>query len=103
MREEGSSMRAYLLSLCQTNGVNPPEIALQFNGLHETIQTVMAGYGASLVSAHIVQEYVQANRLARVYVEANPMTHKIAICTRKAEIPNALTQKFIAVCKRDYA
>ena len=42
MREEGSSTRERLLSLCRTYNVPAPTISLQFNGLHEAITAVIA-------------------------------------------------------------
>ncbi len=99
MREEGSSMREHLFSLCQTYQVKPPKIALQFNGINETIRSVMAGYGANFISSLAVREYVDSSKLARVYVEHVAIKHKIAICTRKDEKHSLLVQKFIETIK----
>jgi|GEM_PF-145409 len=99
MREEGSSMREHLFSLCQTYQVKPPKIALQFNGINETIRSVMAGYGANFISSLAVREYVDSRQLARVYVEDVHINHKIAICTRKNEKHSVLVQKFIETVK----
>ena len=100
MREEGSSMREHLFSLCQTYQVKPPKVALQFNGLNETIRSVMAGYGANFISSLVVREYVENNQLARVYVQDIRVAHKIAICTRKNEKQSLLVTKFIETCKK---
>ncbi|MET4562146.1 DNA-binding transcriptional LysR family regulator [Lysinibacillus parviboronicapiens] len=99
MREEGSSMREHLFSLCQTYQVKPPKIALQFNGINETIRSVMAGYGANFISSLAVREYVNSGQLARVYVENVDIKHKIAICTRKDEKQSLLVRKFIEIIK----
>ncbi|MEK8196058.1 LysR family transcriptional regulator [Lysinibacillus sp. FSL M8-0134] len=100
MREEGSSMREHLFSLCQTYQVKPPNIALQFNGINETIRSVMAGYGANFISSLAVREYVENGQLARVYVKGiHAIKHKIAICTRNNEKHNLLVQKFIETIK----
>ncbi|WP_312507182.1 LysR family transcriptional regulator [Lysinibacillus sp.] len=100
MREEGSSMREHLFSLCQTYQVKPPNIALQFNGINETIRSVMAGYGANFISSLAVREYVENGQLARVYVkDIHAIKHKIAICTRNNEKHNLLVQKFIETIK----
>lgn len=99
MREEGSSMRDHLFSLCQNYQVKPPKIALQFNGINETIRSVMAGYGASYISSLAVREYVDSGKLARVHVQGIHIKHKIAICTRKDEKPSLLVQKFIETIK----
>lgn len=99
MREEGSSMREHLFSLCQTYQVKPPKIALQFNGINETIRSVMAGYGANFISSLAVREHVDSGQLARVYVKDIHIKHKIAICTRKNERHSILVQKFIETVK----
>ncbi|CAM3183617.1 LysR family transcriptional regulator [Paenibacillus lupini] len=85
MREEGSSTRERLLSLCRTYNSSAPTISLQFNGLHEAITAVIAGYGANFVSSLVVRDYVERGELARVYVEGIDLKNTIAICTRKNE------------------
>ncbi len=100
MREKGSSTRARLVSLCQTYHVQPPKVSLQFDGLHETIRSVMAGYGANFISSIVVREYVEREQLARVFVENIDLKNKIAICVRKNEQHSSLTQAFIETCKR---
>jgi DNA-binding transcriptional LysR family regulator len=99
MREEGSSMRDHLFSLCETHQVNPPKIALQFSGINETIRSVMAGYGAIFISSLAVKEYVHNGQLARVYVQGIHSKHKVAICTRKNEKQSLLVNKFIDTVK----
>ncbi|MFD1178697.1 LysR family transcriptional regulator [Paenibacillus puldeungensis] len=86
MREVGSSTRERLLSLCRTHNLPAPRIALQFNGLHEAIQAVIAGYGANFVSSLIVRDEVQRGRLCRVYVDEVELFNTIAVWTR-AEDP----------------
>ncbi|WP_201008203.1 LysR family transcriptional regulator [Paenibacillus glycanilyticus] len=85
MREEGSSTRERLLSLCRTYNSAVPTISLQFNGLHEAITAVIAGYGANFVSSLVVRDYVERGELARVYVKGIDLKNTIAICTRKNE------------------
>ncbi|GLX66220.1 LysR family transcriptional regulator [Paenibacillus glycanilyticus] len=85
MREEGSSTRERLFSLCRTHNASVPTISLQFNGLHEAITAVIAGYGANFVSSLVVREYVERGELARVYVEGIHLKNTIAICTRRNE------------------
>ncbi|MGG3573990.1 LysR family transcriptional regulator [Bacillus gobiensis] len=101
MREKGSSTRERLFSLCQTYNVQPPMISLQFNGLHEAIRSVMAGYGANFVSSIVVREYVERGLLARVFVNDIHLTNNIAICVRKTERQSELVKKFIDICKRE--
>ncbi|ULL18122.1 LysR family transcriptional regulator [Paenibacillus sp. H1-7] len=85
MREVGSSTRERLLSLCRIYNTAAPVIPLQFNGLHEAITAVKAGYGANFVSSLVVRDDVERGELCRVYVEGIRMTNTIAICTRKNE------------------
>lgn len=95
MREEGSSTRERLLSLCRTYNTPAPTISLQFNGLHEAIQAVIAGYGATFVSSLVVREYVERGELCRVYVEGIHLKNIIAICTRKNEPLSASANNLI--------
>lgn len=99
MREEGSSTRERLFSLCRTFNTPAPIINLQFNGLHEVITAVVAGYGANFVSSLVVRDYVERGLLARVFVEGVNMKNIIAICTRNnEELPSAVSN-FIEVIR----
>lgn len=95
MREEGSSTRERLLSLCRTYSTSAPTISLQFNGLHEAITAVIAGYGATFVSSLVVRDFVKRGELCRVFVQGVLLKNKIAICTRKNEQLSASTMNFI--------
>jgi DNA-binding transcriptional LysR family regulator len=101
MREEGSSTRERLLSLCRTYHSAIPVISLQFNGLHEAITAVIAGYGANFVSSLVVREYVERGELSRVYVEGIHLTNTIAICTRKNEPLSASTNHLIQMIRQN--
>ncbi|MGN7457961.1 LysR substrate-binding domain-containing protein [Paenibacillus pasadenensis] len=84
-REPGSSTRERLLALCRTHSVPEPTISLQFNGLHESIRAVAAGYGASFVSSLVVRDAVRRGELSRVEVEGVRLHNSIALCTRRGE------------------
>ncbi|TSB47468.1 LysR family transcriptional regulator [Alkalicoccobacillus porphyridii] len=99
MREEGSSTRSRLYAICQANEVRPPQIALQFTGLHEALSAVMAGFGVNFVSSFAAKEYASRGRLARVFVPGISAINKIAICTRKNEPQSELVEAFIEHCK----
>lgn len=99
MREEGSSTRARLVSLCTTYGIKPPQVTLQFSGLGEAIRSVMAGYGANFISSLAVREYVERRQLSRVRVEGIQLSNHIAICTRSNESLPAALQQFIEICR----
>ncbi|MEF3303726.1 LysR family transcriptional regulator [Paenibacillus sp. GYB003] len=99
MREEGSSTRERLFALCRTYSAPPPKIALQFNGLHEAITAVIAGYGANFVSSLVVRDYVERGLLSRVYVEDIRLQNTIAVCTRKNEPLSAAAANFIGMIR----
>ncbi|WP_339288922.1 LysR family transcriptional regulator [Paenibacillus sp. FSL E2-0201] len=101
MREEGSSTRERLLSLCRTYNTPAPTISLQFNGLHEAIQAVIAGYGANFVSSLVVREYVERGELCRVYVEGIHLKNSIAICTRQNEPLSASASNLIQMIRQN--
>lgn len=101
MREEGSSTRERLLSLCRTYNTPAPTISLQFNGLHEAIKAVIAGYGANFVSSLVVREYVERGELCRVYVEGIHLKNSIAICTRKNEPLSASADNLIQMIRQN--
>lgn len=102
LREVGSSTRERLFSLCRAYHVNPPKVALQFNGLSETIRAVMAGYGANFVSALAVKEFVERGEVARVFVKEGNLKNPIAICTRKGDKLSAQTEKFVKMIKENF-
>ncbi|MEH6944039.1 LysR family transcriptional regulator [Bacillus sp. JJ722] len=85
-REEGSSSREKLLSLCKINNVNQPTVGLQMNGLNETIRAVIEGYGMAYVSSLEVKEYIARGDVAKVHVEGIELKNPISICTRKEEV-----------------
>lgn len=95
MREEGSSTRERLLSLCRTYSISAPTISLQFNGLHEAITAVIAGYGATFASSLVVRDFVHRGELCRVFVQGIDLKNTIAICTRRNEQLSAATMNFI--------
>lgn len=101
MREEGSSTRERLLSLCRTYNSSVPTISLQFNGLHEAITAVVAGYGANFVSSLVVREYVERGELARVFVEGINLKNTIAICTRKNESLPASAKNLVQMIRQN--
>ncbi|MEK4102856.1 LysR family transcriptional regulator [Paenibacillus odorifer] len=101
MREKGSSTRERLLSLCRTYNTPAPIISLQFNGLHEAIKAVIAGYGANFVSSLVVRKYVERGELCRVYVEGIHLKNTIAICTRKNEPLSAAAVNLIEMIRHN--
>lgn len=101
MREEGSAVRERLFSLCKTYMVSPPQVALQFSGLNETIHAVASGYGASFISSLAAREYVERGELAQVHVDELLPVNTIALCTRKHEKSEAYVTEFISIIRRN--
>ncbi|TDL53838.1 LysR family transcriptional regulator [Paenibacillus dendritiformis] len=101
MREEGSAVRERLFSLCKTYMVSPPQVALQFSGLNETIHAVASGYGASFISSLVAREYVERGELAQVHVDELLPVNTIALCTRKHEKSEAYVTEFISIIRRN--
>lgn len=77
----------------------PPQVTLNFTGLHEAITAVIAGYGANFVSSLVVREYVERGELCRVYVEDIQLLNSIAICTRKNEPLSTATLNLIQLIR----
>ncbi|MDU4697814.1 MAG: LysR family transcriptional regulator [Paenibacillus sp.] len=99
MREVGSSTRERFMALCRTYNAPAPRIALQFNGLNETIQAVIAGYGASFVSALVVRDDVERGQLSRVFVEEVNLMNSISVYTRKKEPLSPAAQRFVKLIR----
>ncbi|MFW5435821.1 LysR family transcriptional regulator [Paenibacillus apiarius] len=101
MREEGSATRERLFALCKTNMVEPPQVALQFSGLTETIHAVASGYGASFISSLAACEFVERGELAKVYVDELVPINTIALCTRKHEKPEPFVKEFLTIIREN--
>lgn len=97
MREKGSYARILLESICYTYGMMLPKIAIEFNGLHETLVASTSGYGVSFCSSMAAKEFIDIGKLSRIYVNDINLKNEIVICVRKdEEIPN-LIKNFISV------
>lgn len=97
MREEGSAARERLVRLCEERKVQQPKIELQFNGVNEVIQAVIAGYGISYVSALLAKPYLAQGTLACVTVENVVSKHSIWMGYRKKELQESYIQSFVAL------
>lgn len=96
MREKGSYARVLLESLCHISSIKVPDIALEFNGLHETLMASTSGYGVSFCSSIAAKEFIDMGKLTRIYVDNVDLKNEIVICTRKNEKISNLTEKFIS-------
>ncbi|OMC73579.1 hypothetical protein BK121_12075 [Paenibacillus odorifer] len=97
MREEGSAAREQLVRLCEERSVQQPTIGLQFNGVNEVIQAVIAGYGISYVSALLAKPYLDQGTLAKIAVENVVSKHSIWMGYRKKELQESYMQSFITL------
>jgi DNA-binding transcriptional LysR family regulator len=95
LREEGSSAREKLVSLCKIHNVNQLTVGLQMNGLNETIRAVMEGYGVTFVSSLEVKDYITRGDVAKVYVDGIELKNPISICTRKDDGLSTPARNFI--------
>ncbi|KSU86132.1 LysR family transcriptional regulator [Priestia flexa] len=100
-REEGSSSREKLFSLCKIHNVSKPIIGLQINGLNETIRTVIAGYGVTFVSSLEVNEHLAQEQVAIVHVEEVNLKNPISLCTREKDELSKIAFNFIDSLKND--
>ena len=101
LREEGSSTRERLFSLCRALNVNPPKIGLQFNGVSEAVRAVIAGYGANFISSLAVKDYVERGEVSRVFVSGLTLMNPIAVCTRKQEPLSPVAEAFIGMIRSE--
>ncbi|KZE44664.1 transcriptional regulator [Brevibacillus parabrevis] len=98
LREQGSSTREWLFSLCREHGVRRPRVGLQYHGLIESIQSVRAGYGTMLAPALAVEEMVERNEIGRVTVPGVEIKRPVYICTRAAESSHRpVVERFLAM------
>lgn len=99
LREEGSSTRERLFSLCRALNVNPPKVGLQFNGVNEMVRAVMSGYGAIFISSLAVRDYVERGEVERVIVKGATLLNPIAVCTRKQETLSPAAEAFLSLIR----
>lgn len=103
IREEGSSTREILFSLCNIYRVSPPNIGLQYHGLNESIRSVIAGYGTMLAPALAVRDYCKRGDLGRVIVKGIDIRRPVYICSRKRDKKlNVNLKRFIDYVKSSH-
>lgn len=101
LREEGSSTREILLALCKVHGVPDPVIGLQFHGLNESIQAVIAGYGIMLAPFRAVAAHIDRKEVGWVKVRGIEIKRPVYLCCREHdEIAAALIQKILPMVKK---
>ncbi|MFF2089418.1 LysR family transcriptional regulator [Paenibacillus sp. NPDC058174] len=97
MREEGSATRKKLLEVCSVQNVSLPIIELQFNGINEIIQAVVAGYGVSFVSSLVASPFIKRGELAVVDVTDVRIANNIVLCSHDADDMEAYMRDFISI------
>ncbi|MCE5219961.1 MAG: LysR family transcriptional regulator substrate-binding protein [Clostridium sp.] len=85
MREDGSYTRRLLESICYINSIKLPKIELEFNGLHEALMVSASGYAVTFCSSIAAKEFIEIEKLARIYVDNINLKNEIIICVRKDE------------------
>jgi DNA-binding transcriptional LysR family regulator len=101
LREEGSSTREMLLALCKVHGVQDPVVGLQFHGLNESIQSVVAGYGIMLAPFRAVAGHIARKEVGWVKVKGIEIKRPVYLCCRtQDEISAALIQKMLPIVKK---
>ncbi|MCM2980358.1 LysR family transcriptional regulator [Niallia circulans] len=104
VRENGSSTRDMLYSLCKIHGVNHPPVGLQFHGLNESIHSVIAGYGVMLAPSLAVKEHVLRKEVGVVKVKGVEIKRPIFLCRRNenVELSPLVNQLLHALNNMDY-
>ncbi|MFE8697564.1 LysR family transcriptional regulator [Cytobacillus sp. FJAT-53684] len=93
LREEGSSTREILFSLCKIHRVPNLNIGLQYHGLNESIRSVVAGYGTMLAPEIAVRDYLKRGEIGKVFVKGIEVRRPVYICSRKRDKELALNLK----------
>ncbi|SDB99035.1 DNA-binding transcriptional regulator, LysR family [Paenibacillus sp. UNCCL117] len=98
MREEGSSTRSMLISLCRSRHVDMPRIGLELGGMNEAVRAVAAGYGTLFASATEVREFIARGEVARVRVQVPgpPITNPLAVYWRDGDPLSVQAERFLA-------
>jgi DNA-binding transcriptional LysR family regulator len=99
LREEGSSTREILFSLCKIHGLELSNIGLQFQGLNESIRSVVAGYGVMLAPSIAVKDHLSRNEVGRVLIKDVDIRRPVYLCTRNGDLKNNWVEKFIEFVK----
>ena len=93
LREDGSSTKELLIALCKIHKSPSPKVGLQLNGINESIHAIAAGYGAMLAPSIAVSDFINQNKVERVFVKDIEIQRPIYLCTRKhdQDTPLSLT------------
>jgi len=94
MREPGSATRSAMMRLFEIHGVKP-EQGIQLSSNETIKQSVEAGLGLAVVSAHTVELELKAGRLVSLEVEHFPILRQWYICYRRGKRLSRTAQVFL--------
>ncbi|MGI9315700.1 MAG: LysR family transcriptional regulator [bacterium] len=94
MREPGSGTRSAMMRLFDEHGVKPKE-GIQLSSNETIKQSVEAGLGLAVVSAHTVELELKAGRLVSLDVEHFPILRQWYICYRRGKRLSTTAQVFL--------
>lgn len=94
MREPGSGTRSAMMRLFDKHGVKPKE-GIQLSSNETIKQSVEAGLGLAVVSAHTVDLELKAGRLISLDVEYFPILRQWYICYRRGKRLSTTAQVFL--------
>ena len=94
MREPGSGTRSAMMRLFDEHGVKPKE-GIQLSSNETIKQSVEAGLGLAVVSAHTVELELKAARLVSLDVEHFPLLRQWYICYRRGKRLSTTAQVFL--------
>jgi len=94
MREPGSGTRSAMMRLFDKHGVKPKE-GIQLSSNETIKQSVEAGLGLAVVSAHTVDLELKAGRLISLDVEHFPILRQWYICYRRGKRLSTTAQVFL--------
>ena len=94
MREPGSGTRSAMMRLFDEHGVKPKE-GIQLSSNETIKQSVEAGLGLAVVSAHTVDLELKAGRLVSLDVEHFPILRQWYICYRRGKRLSTTAQVFL--------
>lgn len=79
-----------------------PNIGIQFHGLTESIQTVIAGYGVMLAPSLMVDKYLERGEIGIIKVNGIDIKRPIYLCQRSNDNNVSISmQKFIKLIQKN--
>lgn len=100
LREKGSYTRQVLEEVCQKAQVEFPVATMSFNGVHEALNSAIAGNGIYLCSAIVAKSSVAKRDLARIYLDDISPETTILVGTRPHEKMNFAVTELLSLVNR---